>query len=96
MQERPEDRTIPGNRHVWDDLDQLTAQVHTFRHRVAERRKAFLAGADELQEALDKCDRILTELATTAAGSAAPHRTNGEEPQTEESPYSLRSSSSPG
>lgn len=59
----PNDRTIPNNDHVWDDLTQLTASVRAFKLRTADRRAAFLAGAEELAAVEAKADAILHELA---------------------------------
>jgi hypothetical protein len=56
------DRTIPGNDHVWDDLQQLTAQVRAFQDRLAQRRAAFYAGARELEEVEEKTQAALREL----------------------------------
>jgi len=60
----PADRHVPGNEHIWKELEALIGQVRAFKDRLQERRARYLAGATDCQEAADKCDRMLAELAT--------------------------------
>lgn len=56
------DREVPSNDHVWDELDQLLAQVRAFQLRAAQRREKLLQAAAEMAEVQEKCTRMVTEL----------------------------------
>jgi hypothetical protein len=54
---------VPSNEHIWEDLHTLAQQLHVFKQRISQRQTAFMRGADELRQAEQRCQRLISELA---------------------------------